>query len=142
MAAANINRVILTGNLTRDPDLRATPSGVSVCRMRLASNTRRKAANGAWEDKPNYFDVVTFGGQAEACAKHLRKGGAVAIDGRLEWSEYTDRAGGRRQAVQIIAEHVQFLGGPRDPQPPAAAPVADAEAEPDAALVGDDDIPF
>jgi single-strand DNA-binding protein len=113
MAATNINRVIITGNLTRDPELRSTGSGMAVCGLRIATNTRRKdSASGEWVDKPNYFDVTIFGRQGENAAQYLTKGRPVAIDGRLEWREFTDKDGNKRQAVDIIADNVQFLGGP------------------------------
>jgi single-strand DNA-binding protein len=115
MAATNINRVVLTGNLTRDPELRSTPSGMSVCSLRIASNTRRKdGGSGEWVDKPNYFSVTVWGAQGENCARFLSKGRPVAIDGRLEWREWTDKEGNKRQSVDIIAESVQFLGGRDD----------------------------
>src|SRR5438046_1263882 len=86
MAATNINRVVLTGNLTSDPELRSLPSGTSVCKLRVACNTRRKdGPTGEWVDKPNYFDVTVWGAQGENCARYLSKGRPVAIDGRLEW---------------------------------------------------------
>ena len=70
MASTNINRVVLTGNLTRDPELRSLPSGMSVCSLRIASNTRRKDnSTGEWVDKPNYFDVTVWGAQGENCAQ-------------------------------------------------------------------------
>jgi len=115
VAATNINRVILTGNLTRDPELRATGSGLAVCSLRIASNTRRKNnQTGEWEDKPNFFDVTVFGAQGENCARFLSKGRPVAVDGRLEWREFQDQAGNKRQAVEIVADAVQFLGGRDD----------------------------
>lgn len=114
MAATNINRVVLTGNLCADPDLRSLSSGTAVCRLRLAVNTRRKAASGDWEDRPNFFDVTVWGAQGEACAKYLSKGKPVAIDGRLEWREWETEGGGKRQAVQVVADSVQFLGGRED----------------------------
>ena len=115
MAATNINRVVLTGNLTRDPELRSLPSGTSVCKLRVACNTRRKdSATGEWVDKPNYFDVTVWGAQGENCARFLSKGRPVAIDGRLEWREWEDQDGNKRQAVEIIADAVQFLGGRDD----------------------------
>jgi single-strand DNA-binding protein len=111
VAASNINRVILTGNLTRDPELRAVGQSGSVCKMRIAVNTRRKdGATGEWQDKPNYFDVTVWGAQGENCANYLFKGRPVAIDGRLEWREWQDREGNKRQSVEIIADTVQFLG--------------------------------
>ena len=114
MATSNINRVVLTGNLTADPQLRSLPSGTSVSRLRLAVNTRRKdSATGDYIDKPNYFDVVVWGAQGEACARYLAKGSPVAIDGHLEWREWQGDGGAKRQAVEVIAEVVQFLGGKR-----------------------------
>ncbi len=110
MATSNINVVVVTGNLTADPELRNTPGGTSVCKLRIAVNTSRKTAEGNWEEKPNYFDVTVWGGQGEACASYLRKGRPVAINGRLDWHEWTTQEGQKRQAVEIIANTVQFLG--------------------------------
>jgi single-strand DNA-binding protein len=111
VASTNINRVIVTGNLTRDPELRSLPSGNSVCKLRIAVNSRRKdSASGDWVDKPNYFDVTVWGAQGENCATYLAKGRPVAIDGRLEWREWETQEGAKRQAVEIIADSVQFLG--------------------------------
>ncbi len=115
MAATNINRVVLTGNLTFDPELRSLASGSSVCKLRIASNTRRKdGQSGEWVDKPNYFDVTVWGAQGENCARYLAKGRPVAIDGRLEWREWQDKDGNKRQSVEIVADSVQFLGGRDD----------------------------
>ncbi|MDA0170725.1 single-stranded DNA-binding protein [Solirubrobacter taibaiensis] len=110
MAATNINRVVLTGNLTRDPELRSLPSGMSVCSLRIASNSRRKE-NGEWVDKPNYFSVTVWGAQGENCSRFLAKGRPVCIDGRLEWREWQDQSGNKREAIEIVADAVQFLGG-------------------------------
>jgi single-strand DNA-binding protein len=113
MAATNINRVVLTGNLTTDPELRNLPTGTSVCKLRVACNTRRKGPSGDWQDKPNYFDVTVWGAQGENCARYLSKGRPVAIDGRLEWREWETEQG-KRQAIDIVADSVQFLGGRDD----------------------------
>ncbi len=114
MSAPNINRVVLLGNLTKDPELRALPSGTSVCRLRVACNSRRRNADtGEWDEKSNYFDVSVFGPSAEACDTFLEKGRPVAVDGRLDWHEWETTEGQRRQAVEVIAESVQFLGGAR-----------------------------
>jgi len=110
MAASNINSVVVTGNLTRDPELRNTPNGTPVCKLRIAVNTRRKGQDGNWEDRPNYFDVTVWGAQGENCANYLGKGRPVAISGRLEWREWQNDNGDKRQAVEIIADTVQFLG--------------------------------
>ena len=131
---ANINRVVLVGNLTRDPELRQTPSGMSVCSLRVAVNTRRKDnATGQWTEKPNYFDVTVWGAQGENCANYLSKGRPVAIDGRLEWSQWESQDGGKREAVEIIADTVQFLSTPER--------MAVGQG-PHAARSTDDDIPF
>ena len=116
MAGGNINRVVITGNLTRDPELRSiSSSGNSVCSLRIACNGRRKNnETGQWEDQPNYFDVTVWGAQGENCAKYLSKGRPVAIDGRLQWREWNDKEGNKRQSVDIIAESVQFLGSRED----------------------------
>jgi single-strand DNA-binding protein len=142
---ANINRVVLVGNLTRDPELRNTPSGTAVCSLRLAVNSRRKDETGQWVDKPNYFDVTVWGAQGENCHQYLAKGRPVAIDGRLEWREWEAQDGTKRQAVDIVADNVQFLGGRGDAEgspayvPQGAAVVADADFPSSAS---DDDIPF
>ncbi|HUB76838.1 MAG TPA: single-stranded DNA-binding protein [Solirubrobacteraceae bacterium] len=107
---ASINRVVLVGNLTRDPELRTTAAGASVCRMRLACNTRwRSSDSGEYEEKPNFFDVSVFGASAEACARFLEKGRPIAVDGRLDWHEWESSEGEHRQAVAVIADSVQFL---------------------------------
>jgi single-strand DNA-binding protein len=111
LAASNVNVVVITGNLTRDPELRHTGGGTAVCELRVAVNSRRKDQSGQWVDKPNYFDVVVFGGQGENCANYLSKGRPVAVEGRLDWREWEAKDGsGKRQAVQVIANTVQFLG--------------------------------
>jgi single-strand DNA-binding protein len=111
---ANINRVTITGNLTRDPELKSLPSGTAVCALSVAVNGRRKnGQTGQWEEEPNYFDVTVWGAQGENCAKYLTKGRGVAIDGRLQWREWGEE-GAKRQAVDIVAENVQFLGGRDD----------------------------
>jgi single-strand DNA-binding protein len=111
LAATNINTVVITGNLTRDPELRSTPGGTAVCKLRVAVNSRRKdGQTGEWIDKPNYFDVTVWGAQGENCATYLSKGRPVAVEGRLDWREWEAQDGSKRQAVEIIANSVQFLG--------------------------------
>jgi single-strand DNA-binding protein len=157
MAATNINRVVMTGNLTRDPELRTTGGGMAICKLRIACNTRRKNnATGEWEDKPNFFDVTVWGAQGENCSRFLSKGRPVAIDGRLEWREYETQDGQKRQSIDIIADSVQFLGG-RDDNPSgngfsgtarqtgeSDVPIdtGDFDRAPVPAGAGDDDIPF
>ncbi|MBV9799481.1 MAG: single-stranded DNA-binding protein [Solirubrobacterales bacterium] len=156
MAGSNINRVIITGNLTKDPVLSSIPStGTAVCSLRIACNGRRRNnETGQWEDQPNYFDVTVWGAQGENCHRYLRKGRPVAIDGRLRWREWTTNEGQKRQAVDIIAETVQFLGGRDDAgngngfsssvratESDIPIDTGDFEAAPVAAG-SDDDIPF
>ena len=153
--AANINRVVLVGNLTRDPELRHTPSGMAVCSLRIAVNTRRKdGSTGEWTEKPNYFDITVWGNQGESCAQYLSKGRPVAVDGRLEWREWEAQDGsGKRQAVEIVADSVQFLGGRDDAgtgngfSAKSDVPVDEKDFAPSTApsgggSTGDDDIPF
>jgi single-strand DNA-binding protein len=112
MPASNINQVVLTGRLTSDPDLRALPSGASVCHLRMAVNARRRNADGEWGEKPNFFDVVVFGASGEVVARYMYKGRAVAVAGRLDWREWETRDGRNAQAVSVVANTVQFLDGP------------------------------
>jgi single-strand DNA-binding protein len=110
VAASNVNVVVITGNLTRDPELRHLGSGTAVCKLRVAVNSRRKdGQTGEWVDKPNYFDVTVWGAQGENCANYLAKGRPVAVEGRLDWREW-EKEGVKRQSVEIIANSVQFLG--------------------------------
>jgi single-strand DNA-binding protein len=155
VASTNLNRVIITGNLTKDPELRSTPGGTSVCKLRVAVNSRRKDQSGEWVDKPNYFDVTVWGAQGENCATYLSKGRPVAVDGRLDWREWEASDGsGKRQAVEIVADSVQFLGS-RDgsgavqgnneitARSDVPADTSDFEqAEPVAAGSAGEDIPF
>jgi single-strand DNA-binding protein len=135
----------MTGNLTKDPELRSLPSGTSVCELRIACNTRRKdGASGEWVDKPNYFSVTVWGAQGENAAKYLSKGRPVAIDGRLEWHEWEAQDGTKRQRIDVIADSVQYLGS-RDQNASANGDMpaeADFQPAPVPAGGGADDIPF
>ena len=144
MAATNINRVVLTGNLTRDPELRSLPSGTAVCSLRIACNTRRKDASGEWVDKPNYFDVTVWGKQGENCAQYLSKGRPVGVDGKLRWREWQAQDGAKREAVEIVADSVQFLGGRGDGDGGGNqfVPAGAAQESADFPAAADDDIPF
>ena len=149
MATSNINRWIGTGNLTADPELRSLSSGTAVCKLRLAVNTRRKDnSSGEYVDKPNYFDITVWGAQGEACARYLAKGSPVAIDGHLDWREWQTDDGAKRQAVEIIADSVQFLGsrgegGEGQSQFVPAGATAQSGGDADfGSSAADDDIPF
>ena len=162
MAASNVNVVVITGNLTRDPELRHLGSGTAVCKLRVAVNSRRKdGQSGEWVDKPNYFDVTVWGAQGENCANYLTKGRPVAVEGRLDWREWEDQGGNKRQSVEIIANTVQFLGsrdgagsggngnggngggGFAPPQSDVPADMSDFGGAPaGAGAASEDDIPF
>src|SRR5690349_20014282 len=121
-----------------------------VCSLRLAVNTRRKdSATGQWIEKPNYFDVTVWGQQGENCAQYLAKGRPVAVDGRLEWREWDAQGGTKRQAVEIIADSVQFLGGRGEGEGGSFGgggnqyvPAGASSAPADDFAPSDDDIPF
>ena len=143
--AANINRVVLVGNLTRDPELRHTPGGTPVCGLRIAVNSRRRDESGQWVDKPNFFRISVFGNQAESCAQYLSKGRPVAIDGRLDWRQWEAQDGSKREAVEIVAESVQFLGSRGDGDGGGGnqfVPAGAAAESADFPAAADDDIPF
>lgn len=158
MAASNVNVVVITGNLTRDPELRHTGGGTAVCDLRVAVNTSRKDQSGNWVDRANYFDVTVWGAQGENCANYLNKGRPVAVEGRLDWSEWEAKDGsGKRQAVRIVANTVQFLGsrdgagggngnggGFTPPQSDVPADMSDFSGAPAGGGGGgqEDDIPF
>jgi single-strand DNA-binding protein len=152
--AGSVNVVVLVGNLTRDPELRAIPSGTSICSLRVAVNDRVKdQTSGEWTDKANYFNVDVFGGQGERCAQYLAKGRQIAVEGRLRWREWETQDGHKREAVTIVADNVQFIG-PRDtnaapayggaPQRSQGAPFNKEGLEQPAGgdFAEDDDIPF
>lgn len=112
MSIANVNVVVISGNLTRDPELRHTGGGTPVCKLRVAVNARRKnGQTGEWVDKPNFLDVVVWGKHGEVCAEHLGKGRKVTVNGRLDWREWEGQEGIMRQAVEIIADGIEW--GPR-----------------------------
>lgn len=107
---ASLNKVFLLGNLTRDPDLRALPSGSAVCEFGIAVNRRYTAANGQEVEEPCFVDIVVWGRSAESCKQYLEKGSQVMIEGRLQLDQWEDRnGGGKRSRLRVIAEQVQFL---------------------------------
>ena len=112
MSLFSINRVVLVGRLTRDPELRALPSGTSVCGLRIACNSARRDPEGTFVEKANFFDVSVFGAAAESVSRYMRKGSRVALDGRLEWREWETADEQKRQAVSVVADTVQFLDNP------------------------------
>lgn len=115
MPATNINRVVVSGNLTADPDLRETSTGHSVCELRMACNVPVKK-DGNWESKPNYFQVNAWGGMGENVAKYLKKGSPIMVDGRLEWQMWPDKDNPEKKnsRIVIVAENIQFGRKPDD----------------------------
>ena len=146
---ASINRVTLVGNLTRDPELRTTPNGKSVCTLGLAVNERYRNDAGDWVEKPNFFDIVVWGAQAENCSQYLAKGRQIAVDGRLSYRSWEAQDGSKHSKVEVIANTVQFLGSRQD-SGSAGTPVATGApsglnpdtSDFDAPSTSDDDIPF
>ena len=122
----SIIRVVISGNLTRDPELRATAGGTSVLKMGVAVNDRRKnQQTGEWEDVPNFIDVTVFGARAEALSRFLSKGSKVAIEGKLRWSQWESQAGEKRSKLEVIADEVEFLSS-RDGGSRGATAIIDA----------------
>jgi single-strand DNA-binding protein len=137
----SFNKVILVGNLGRDPELRYTPQGTPVCSFSMATNERRKDKTGEMQDQTTWFRVTLWGRQAETASQYLTKGRPVYIEGRLRVEEWTDRDGKPRHTLEVHATDMQFIGGGRTDEPPmerAAAAGAPSE-QPD---IADDDIPF
>jgi single-strand DNA-binding protein len=113
MSNFSINRVVLVGRLTRDPELRALPSGTSVCSLRIACNSSRRDPDGGdYRERPNFFDVSVYGAAADSVSRYMRKGSRVGVDGRLEWREWQTADQQNRQAVSVVADVVQFLENP------------------------------
>src|SRR5688500_14201478 len=146
---ASINRVVVVGRPTRAREPRHTRGGIAVCSLRIAVNTRREGAQtGGWGEQPNYCDATVWRNQGESCAQYLAKGRQVAIDGRLEWREWESQDGSKRQAVEIIADSVQFIGGRGEgagggeAQYVPASATAQRDPDPDFGGGADDDIPF
>ena len=103
-----INSVTLGGNLTRDPELRSTPNGNSVCKVGLAVNSSRKDSSGSWVDEPNFFDITIWGKVGENVAANLSKGSKLAVQGRLRWRQWETDDGQKRSAVEVVADHVFY----------------------------------
>jgi single-strand DNA-binding protein len=113
MSYSAINRVVLLGRLTRDPEPRMLPSGETVYRLRVACNSSWRLPEGSYEERPNYFDVEVLGTLGESLPTQMHNGARVGIDGRLEWREWKNSFQEKREAVSIVADAVQFLDSPR-----------------------------
>jgi single-strand DNA-binding protein len=128
--ARSFNQVILMGNLTRDPELRTTPNGTSVCGFSLALNRSYKSADGEWQEATDFIDIVAWGALGERVAQYLSKGRAALVNGRLQ-SRSWEQDGQKRSKVEVVAQDVTFLGGPGGGAGGSgAAAVADDSAEP------------
>lgn len=113
----SINRVNVTGNLTREPELRVTAGGTQVLAFGVAVNDRRKnPQTGQWEDSPNFIDCIVFGNRAEALSMLLSKGMKVAVEGRLRWSQW-ERDGQRRSKIEVVADEVELMQKRAEPAP-------------------------
>ncbi len=158
---ANLNKVMLIGNLTRDPELRYTPKGTAVAELGLAVNRTRKDESGQRIEETTFVDVTLWGSQAEIAQKYLSKGRPVYIEGRLQYDTWDDKTTGqKRSKLRVIGEQMQFLGSPGDrnsggggggnnapqqqsaPQQQRSAPPQGASPAPPADNMDDDDIPF
>lgn len=148
---ASFNKVILVGNLTRDPELRYTPKGMAIAKIGLAVNRKWKSETGELKEEVTFVDVDTFGRTAENVGQYMRKGRPILIEGRLRLDQWDDKqTGQKRSRLGVVAETVQFLGSPTGgegapaPARPAAAPGPASAAEaPDAEPPHEgDDVPF
>lgn len=140
---ASLNRVILLGNLTRDPELRYAPNGTAIARFGLAVNSRYRQGE-EWKEDVCFVDVVVFGRQAETAGEYLSKGRPALIEGRLQWRSWESQDGQKRSKHEVIADRVQFMPRARDEgvgrSSPEAVPAGGEEL--DAPLPEEDDIPF
>ena len=145
----SINRVVISGNLTRDPELRRTQSGMAILSMGVAVNDRRRnSQTGEWEDYANFIDCTMFGNRAESLSNILSKGTKVAIEGKLRWSQW-ERDGQKRSKIEVVVDEVELMsrgsgqGGnsPSSSQATYQAPTPAPEID-SASAVYDDDIPF
>jgi single-strand DNA-binding protein len=138
----SFNKVILVGNLGRDPELRYTPQGTPVCSFSMATNERRKDKTGEMQDQTTWFRVTLWGRQAETASQYLSKGRPVYIEGRLRVEEWTDRDGKQRHTLEVHATDMQFIGGGRGAEEPPMEKAAAVGAAPEQTDLADDDIPF
>jgi single-strand DNA-binding protein len=141
----SFNKIIIVGNLGRDPELRYTPQGNAVCSFSVATNEKRKDKNGDLQDVTTWFRITLWGKQAEAASKYLTKGRPVYIEGRLRIEEYTDRDGNQRQSLEVTATDMQFIGTRGDETMSASAGSSTSNDFADdlpASAPNDDDIPF
>jgi len=139
--SASLNRVILIGNLTADPELKYTPSGTARARFSIAVNRQYKNSAGQLQEEVTFVPIVTWGSQAENCANYLSKGRSVAVEGRLRIDSFENAEGERRKVVEVVAQNVQFLGGPpRSANEPGTIPPSSNQS--DSQKEEDEEVPF
>lgn len=140
---ASFNKVILMGNLTRDPELRVTNTGLSICKLSLAVNRTYTTKEGDSKDETTYVDIDAFGRQAETLSKYLQKGRPIMVEGRLKLDQWETNEGQKRSKLGVILENFQFIGGRDSASSPNAS---DSNSEPEAPQSNegfeDDDVPF
>ena len=138
----SFNRIILVGNLGRDPELRYTPQGTPVCSFSMATNERRKDKTGEMQDQTTWFRVTLWGRQAETASQYLTKGKPIYIEGRLRVEEWTDRDGKSRQSLEVTATDMQFIGSNRGEEGSVPRGAPEPSSGPPMESAMDDDIPF
>lgn len=117
---ANLNKVLLMGNLTRDPEMRVTPSGHSICKFSLAINRTWRDRDGNQQNDTTFVDVDSFGKQAEVISKYMTKGRGIFVEGRLRLDQWENSAGEKRNKMMVVLENFQFVGGRGDGEPGGA----------------------
>jgi single-strand DNA-binding protein len=139
--AASLNKVILIGNLTADPELKYTSSGTARTRFSVAVNRQYKDSSGQLQEDTTFVPIVAWGSQAENCAQYLSKGRSVAVEGRLRIDSFENADGDRVKVIEVVAQSVQFLGGPpRAASEPGTVPPSTTSAP--ASQAGDEEVPF
>jgi single-strand DNA-binding protein len=136
--SAGLNKVIMIGNLTADPELQYTSGGTARTRFRIAINRQYKDNAGQLQEDVTFVPVVAWGSQAENCANYLSKGRSVAVEGRLRIDTFETQDGEKKKVVEVVAQNVQFLGGPRQSDDAGTIPAKDANS----ASSGDEEVPF
>lgn len=147
---ASINKVILMGNLTRDPELRYTPGGAAVANLGLATNRVYKDKNGEKKEEATFVRVVVWGRQAEVCGQYLTKGSGLFVEGRLQSRSWETEDKQKRNTLEVVASNIQFVGGKKEGSSPKAGAIAESSPEggnisdemPPMGGDSDEDIPF
>ncbi|MDD4899020.1 MAG: single-stranded DNA-binding protein [Candidatus Omnitrophica bacterium] len=139
---ANFNKVLLIGNLTKDPELRYTPQGTAVVNLRMAVNRKYKDKNQEWKDEVCFITVVAWDKQAETCNQYLHKGSPLFVEGRLQSRSWEDNTGAKRNVIEVRAERIQFLGSPQggaSRQEPVAQQAAQEDVSTESTWLGENE---